>query len=504
MKIFLTGATGFIGRALVQRLLRDGHELTAWVRDPAAARSKVGPEVDLVEVGAGDEVLARALADQDAVVNLAGDPLFKGRWNAAKKERMVTSRVDLTRRLVRAMEGNATRPDVLVSASAIGLYGDRGDEELSETSAPATGYLPDLCRDWEAAATEAEALGVRVATVRIGIVLGIDGGALESMLPPFRMGVGGPLGSGRQVMSWIHLDDMVELLVTAVTDARYRGPFNATAPVPVTNKEFSKALGRVLHRPAFLPAPAVAVRLLLGEAAQVVLGGQKVLPRKALDLGFRFRFAHVEPALRDVLSHGDTVTIESAGNLPEGEYLARRGARYRLTQTIELDAPKERIFDFFGRAENLGLVTPGWLNFEILGPPPEEMKAGVELEYRIWLGPLPLSWKTVIEHWEEGSAFVDAQYRGPYVSWWHEHRFREEGGRTIVEDTVYYSPPLGPLAWIANLFVAPSLRAIFGYRHEAITRRFPAPGSRVTEAYANASEAMRPPSPPRAGLGSAA
>lgn len=310
MHYFLTGATGFIGRALTRRLLREGHRVTAWVRDETRARELLGPKVRLLATGAEDAALTSHLEEAEVVVNLAGDPLFVGRWNAAKKEDMVTSRVGLTERLVKAMEACREPPSALVSASAIGIYGDRGDEELSEDSSPAEGYLADLCRDWEAAARRATSLGVRVACVRIGVVLGLGGGALESMLPPFRLGLGGPLGSGRQYLSWIHIQDLVELFLTIARDTRYRGVFNGTAPTPERNGDFSRTLGRALNRPAFLPAPAFAVRLLIGEAAQVLLGGQRVLPRNALDLGFRFRYPELDGALGDILSPRTSGLVE--------------------------------------------------------------------------------------------------------------------------------------------------------------------------------------------------
>lgn len=484
MRIFLTGATGFIGRSLVQRLLGQGHEVSAWVRDLDAARARLGPDVGLVATSAGRAGMQAAVDRADAVVNLAGEPLFNGRWNAAKKERMVSSRVDLTRDLVEAMRSSPQRPRALVSASAIGIYGDRGDEVLNESSTHATGYLADLCEKWEAAARGAEALGVRTTLLRIGIVLGPDGGALAQMLPIFRLGGGGPLGSGTQKMSWIHIDDMVEMIVHALENEAVHGVLNATAPLPVTNRDFSTELGRALNRPAFLPAPAFAVRLLLGESSQVVLGGQHVLPTRCLETDFRFRFCDVRSALEDLVGLGDGVAIEAADELPEGDYLAARGARYRLAVQDRVDAPLEQVSAFFSRAENLGLLTPSWLKWRVLRGAGEEMGEGLELEYKIWLGPIPMSWKTRIAAWQPPRRFVDTQLSGPYASWHHEHRFvPDEGGTTLCEDVVHYSPPLGILGRLAHpFFVAPALRAIFGYRREAIRRLFGDPDHRPGDA----------------------
>jgi len=301
MKVLVTGATGFVGRALVPRLRRDGHAVLAWARAAGRAREQLGPAVEVRSHADGPDALRRALADIDGVVNLAGEPIFGGRWTAARRTRMVDSRVAATGDLVAALEALPRRPAVLVSASAVGYYGDRGDEVLREEAAPGDDFLADLCRRWEAAARGAERLGVRVVLPRIGIVLGPGGGALASMLPAFRAGLGGPMGSGRQWVAWIHLADLVEVLATALGDERVAGPLNATAPAPVTNADLSRELGRALHRPAFLRAPGFGLKLLLGEAAGALLGGQRVEPARLRGLGFQWRFASLEAALADIL-----------------------------------------------------------------------------------------------------------------------------------------------------------------------------------------------------------
>jgi hypothetical protein len=305
VRVFVTGATGFIGQTLVRRLLGDGHAVVAWVRSAARARAQLPADVELRAPADGPaalvDALAAALADADGVVNLAGEPIFGGRWTAARRVRLVDSRVAATRALVTALGTLPRRPGVLVSASAVGYYGDRGDEVLTEAAPAGHEFLADLCRDWEAAARGAEPLGVRVALPRIGIVLGPGGGALQTMLPAFRAGLGGPLGSGRQWMPWIHRDDLVAVLVTALGDARCAGPLNATAPAPVTNADFSRALGRALRRPAFVRAPGFGLKLLFGEAAGALLGGQRAEPARLRALGFQWRFADVAAALADIL-----------------------------------------------------------------------------------------------------------------------------------------------------------------------------------------------------------
>jgi uncharacterized protein (TIGR01777 family) len=237
----------------------------------------------------------------DAVLHLAGESVAEGRWTATQKNRIRDSRVLGTRHLVQGIAQAARKPAVLVSASAVGYYGDRGDEELTESARPADDFLARVCVDWEREAVAAEKAGVRVVTARTGIVLGAGGGALAKMLTPFKLGGGGPLGNGRQWMPWIHVADLARLYVHAAETSSIQGAMNAVAPHPVRNSEFTKALGRALHRPAFIPAPYFGLRLLFGEFAQVLFASQRVIPRVALDSGFVFQFPEIAAALREIL-----------------------------------------------------------------------------------------------------------------------------------------------------------------------------------------------------------
>lgn len=291
MRVMVTGGTGLVGVPLRQALVAAGHDVTLVTRRPSAGETAVS----------WDDV-PRVIAEMDGVVHLAGAPIADGRWTEARKAEIRASRVETTRAIVRAIAASGARPRVLVSASAIGFYGPRGDEPLDEEAPPGEGFLADVCRAWEDAAREAEPLGVRVARVRIGIVLAPGGGALAAMLPPFRFGLGGPLGGGRQWMSWVHRDDVVAMLLAALADPSWVGAVNATAPHPVTNAAFTTALGRALHRPAVLPVPAFALRLLLGDMATMLLTGQRVLPAAATARGFSFRFPTLDAALADCLA----------------------------------------------------------------------------------------------------------------------------------------------------------------------------------------------------------
>ena len=299
-RALVTGATGMVGRALAAQL---GGEVVATTRSSRGAKLEHVAEVVTWD---GTEPLdVAALRDVEAVFHLAGEPVVEGRWDEAKKQRIVRSRVDSTRALVRAIARMppASRPRVLVCASAVGFYGTRGDELLTETSAPGEGFLADVCCAWEDAASTARELGVRVVSVRIGIVLSTAGGALGKMLPIFRAGVGGRLGDGKQWMPWIHIDDLVGLLRFAAACEDLDGPMDASAPDIVNNAAFTRALGAALHRPAILPAPAFALRIALGEAASVVLASQRVAPARALEAGYRFVHPKLGEALADLLPH---------------------------------------------------------------------------------------------------------------------------------------------------------------------------------------------------------
>jgi uncharacterized protein (TIGR01777 family) len=287
MRVLVTGGTGLVGKPACDALRAAGHSVTIVSREPGRVPARA----------VGWDGLRGVMPETDAIVNLAGDPIAGGRWTEARKAEIRRSRIEGTRALVDAIAASDSRPTVLVSASAIGYYGDRGDEPLDETARPGTGFLARVCVEWEAEARRAEVLGLRVVLPRIGIVLAPDGGAVSAMLLPFRAGLGGSLGSGRQWMSWVHRDDVVGIIREAVAKDAYAGPVNATSPHPVTNKDFTRALGRALHRPTILPIPSFGLRLLVGEMASMLLGGQRVLPGVAQRLGYEWRQPELPAAL---------------------------------------------------------------------------------------------------------------------------------------------------------------------------------------------------------------
>jgi hypothetical protein len=297
MKCIVSGGTGFIGRRIVGRLLQDGHYVGVYSRQPG--REKRAAVAAYYWDPLAGEPPADSINTMDAVIHLAGEPVAQ-RWNAEVKRRIRDSRVLGTRALVDAISRAQHKPKVLVSASAIGYYGDRGDEILNESSAPGSGFLVDVCRAWEAEADRAAEFGLRVVKLRIGFVLGKNGGALAQMVPAFRAFVGGRLGSGKQWMPWVHMNDVAEMFVYAAEN-EIAGVWNATSPNPVTNSAFTAEMAKALHRPAIFPVPPLALKLMFGELAQHMLDSARVIPAAALKANFPFRFPDLGQALRDLL-----------------------------------------------------------------------------------------------------------------------------------------------------------------------------------------------------------
>jgi uncharacterized protein (TIGR01777 family) len=300
MKILITGATGLIGRPLCRALTDEGHTVIALSRNPEKAGDLAAAKVFQWQAQAGPPP-AEALESIEAVVHLAGEPIAGRKWSDEQKRRIRDSRVISTRNLVDGIRAAAPRPAALISSSAVGFYGDRGDEQLDEDSPPGDGFMPDICREWEAEAARASEADVRVVLVRTGVVLAREGGALEKMLPPFKLGVGGKLASGRQWFPWIHLDDIVEIFRHAILSFTLSGPINGVAPAVVTNKEFTEQLAHALHRPSLFPVPEFVLRILFGEMADVLLGSQRVAPRRLLESGYEFQYPQLAPALEDLV-----------------------------------------------------------------------------------------------------------------------------------------------------------------------------------------------------------
>lgn len=417
--------------SVAREVLPDGATAAAW--NPEAG--ELAPDV---------------IAGATAVVHLAGAGVADKRWSEARRRSILRSRVGGGEAVTRAIAALAPsqRPSVVIGASAVGYYGDRGDEELTEESAAGEGFLADVCRRWE---DSLAGCGVRLVSLRIGVVLARDGGALARMLPPFRLGLGGRLGGGRQWMSWIHIDDLVALIVFAIERDGLAGPVNAVAPNAVTNADFTKVLARTVGRPAVVPVPAIVLRAALGELSTMLLGSQRVAAARADAAGFAWAHPDLEDALEQTCADPT-------------KHLYRE-------QLVHADIAT--VFEFFSDAYNLEEITPPFMHFRVLGLEPPRLGEGTEIRYTLRLRGVPMRWRSRIESWTPPTAFVDRQLRGPYALWHHTHEFIERGDGTLMIDRVRYRLPLGVLGdVVAGAIVASDLEKIFRYRFQAIERRF--------------------------------
>ncbi len=304
MKVLITGGTGFIGSALVKSLIQQGHDVTVLSRNPNSIAKRCGAGVNAL----GSLQLIQPDDSYHIIVNLAGAPIFDALWSDARKKIIRDSRIALTEQLIESIARMTVKPELLISGSAVGYYGDQGDTVLTEQSAPRMDFSHQLCADWEAAAKKAEKFGVRVCLIRTGLVIASGGGLLQRMVLPFRLCLGGRLGNGKQWMSWIHRQDWINIAHAMIADTSMKGAYNATAPHPVTNGEFTRTLADCLKRPAFFPVPALLLKTLLGEMSQLLLGSQRVMPERLLASGFRFQYPDLASALNQALSENKEQT----------------------------------------------------------------------------------------------------------------------------------------------------------------------------------------------------
>jgi len=404
------------------------------------------PERNIIQEGAVENV--------DVIIHLAGESVAAGRWTQERKDKILKSRQQGTSLLIKAIKNSIKnghqKPKKFISASAIGIYGDRGDETLTEETQSSTGFLAEVCQTWEKLAREVEELQIPWAIVRIGIVLGLEGGALKSMLPPFYAGVGGKLGSGEQYMSWIHLDDLVSLFLYLIENEKSKGIYNGVAPHPVRNTEFTKILGKEISRPTLFPVPAWILKTVVGQMSDILLHSQKVLPERALREGFNFAYPELGMALHHILQ--DKISGE------------RRLKKYQWVKK----SPAQ-VFPFFADEKNLEKITPEFLRFYVEGKNTEEICPGTSIDYSLKLRGIPIHWQSLITSYEREKYFVDTQTKGPFEKWVHTHKFIPLFGGTLLEDEIVYKIPLGHVGDIlAGRFVQSDLKKIFNYRCEKI------------------------------------
>lgn len=453
MKILIAGGTGYVGQKLGQALARAGHEMVVLTRRPHKAQVEMTYPAQLLSWQDLEESLKRGALRFDGVINLAGEGIADQRWSEERKQALRDSRVQLTSDLRRIVSLQSQRPSVWLQASAVGIYGDRGDEWLYEMGEQGTGFLADLCRDWEASLSQDSA--DRSVIFRIGVVIGQGSGFLRALEPLWQMGAGGVLGSGRQWLSWIHVEDLVEAFMQALGDQKFSGVYNAVSPEPVRNRELTKILSAALRVPALIPTPTFALKLVLGEMAEAVLGSQRVSAHKLTYSGFKFRYGTLQEALGSVY-----------GGLEPGEVLVE------YSQFLSLRP--EVVFPFFASEDNLEKITPPYLNFKVLSKSTSEIEVGTRIHYRLKLHGVPLRWRTVIAEWVPGEKFVDMQESGPYQKWHHTHKFERLSGGTLMTDTVRFKLPLGRLGLaVAGWWVRRDVNGIFSYRKSSIRPLLP-------------------------------
>ncbi|MDP6049629.1 MAG: TIGR01777 family oxidoreductase [SAR202 cluster bacterium] len=478
MNILIAGATGFIGKALVSFLKGRGHVLTALVRDVNKAAEQLGTDVKLISFGSTDRELIAEFEDSEVILNLTGRPLAPSRWTKAKKKDFFDSRVGVTKRIVAIMRECENPPSVLVSASATGYYGNRFGEEITESSEKGEGFLADLCDLWEKTAFKAEDFDTRVCALRIGLVLGREGGFLKQLSLPFEMGIGSYIGSGNQWVPWIHYLDLLRIIDLTINDESISGPINCTSPRPVTGKNFAKALAPILGAKILIRLPRLCLRLVFGEGEKVLTSSQKAYPTLLQEKKFQFAHGDLVHALKEECSP-TAVSITTVNtqekypgntveNVPE-----LTQAQYKIETSVKLEVSSKQAFEFFSSPLNLGLATPDWMDFHITESS-SDMNKGSEFEYKINLGPFPIKWRTEIINWVPDNLFVDYQKKGPYSLWWHQHRIVTEGVSTCrMEDKVFYRVPGWILGRIAHKYIIKNILVrIFAYRRKVIQMRF--------------------------------
>lgn len=444
--VAVTGASGFVGRHLVAELTERGARVVALGRSPQPGG--LPARVEWRGFDPNEQPNPAAFEGVDAVVHLAGESVA-GRWDAEKKRRIASTRINGTRTVVESLRALSRRPSVLVSASAVGYYGDRGEEPLTEASPPGSDFLAEVCVGWEESAREVESFGMRAVCIRTGIALG-RGGALHETMTPFKFGAGGPLGSGRQFVPWIDVRDLAHLYCFAVENDALHGAVNGVAPDYASNARLTQAIGAAMRRPALAPAPAFALRAILGEFAESLLQSQVVLPARALDAGFQWKHAQLETALCEILrGKADRPYVHT----------------FRATQFIA--RPLDEVFRFFSDAGNLEAITPPALSFAIRSAP-AEVERGSIIAYELRLRGFPIRWKTLIAQWDPPVRFVDVQLRGPYRLWNHVHEFVTRDGGVEVTDRVDYVLPFAPFGELASPMVARDIDEIFRFRRKTI------------------------------------
>ena len=443
MRIVVTGATGLIGRNLVAKLIANGDSVAVLTRNGSKATEIFPSDVDIYQWDYNsDSFPLESLHASDAIVHLTGEPI-KGRWTKGKKHRIFQSRVNSTKNLVSALTTMKNPPLRVVMASAVGYYGDRGDEKLPDSASRGEGFLADVSEAWEHASHPLRDAGICIIPLRLGLVLSNQGGALKELLLPWSLGLGTKIGNGSQWWPWIHIEDVVGLIDYALNGHIAAGPVNAVAPESVTQIAFAKELARVLHRPQIFRVPKSILRALLGELSWELTASRRAINTET---SYEYRYPTLEQAFQNLLSAN-----ESKGN---------EMSKYQTEMWI--DAPIGKVFEFFSDPANLEQITPPWLKFKMMPFEHLSIGPGTIIDYRLRLHGVPITWQSEITEWNPPNHFVDVQKKGPYRHWTHTHEFDEAGTGTFVRDSVDYKVPGGYL--IDRVFVRKDIERIFTYR----------------------------------------
>ncbi len=449
-RVLVTGATGNIGYNVCLAILESEIELFVLSRKKESDfRKEFSLPCKYFQWDRPSKTLPPVESmDVDAVIHLMGEPLDGKRWSEQRKLEIRSSRINSTKNMVTAIENSLKRIKVFITASAIGIYGDREEESLNESSTIGNNFLANLCQEWE---MEANKSSCRNIQLRFGIVLSNDSTALKKMLPIFENGFGGNLSKGKQWMSWIHIDDVVGIMMKILHDSNLTGKINIVSPSPVRNKEFTKLLADSLKVKAVLPVPKTMLKLLFGEMSTVVLSSQKVLPEKLIKTNYTFKFRNLAEAFESIFYWKES----------------RHDRLYEQRQWT----PKSvnEVFDFFSNEQNLEELTPPLLNFKVEGKSTEIIQEGTKIHYRLKIRGIPARWTSLITNWQPKTEFADVQLKGPYAKWYHRHLFRPLSGGVLLIDKIVYRLPLANLGGnIMHWFVRSDIETIFNYRRMKI------------------------------------
>jgi uncharacterized protein len=454
VKILLTGATGFLGSELCDELLRRGHDLVVASRslpdewNPYPAKFIKWPLVKAE--------LSEDLSSIEACIHLAGEPIAGRRWTTEQKDRIYDSRIGGTRQVVDLLR-EAPRLKTFLSSSAVGFYGHRGRDSVSEDSGRGSGFLADVCSDWENEASKLSQPTLRTVFLRTGVVLGRGSGFLGEMEKLFHARVGSPVGSGEQFLSWIHLQDWVNAVVQCLESESVAGPVNLVAPNPVSNRTFSLTMEKLFGLQLAPTAPAWALKLGLGEMSALALEGAYVVPKALEKSLFKFSFPDLEVALRDLFELGET----------------HREVDDVFTTKQWVSADINQVFDFFADEKNLERITPSLLNFKVEKKSTVDIERGTLIDYTLKIHGIPVHWRTRIEEWVPGQRFTDNQINGPYTKWFHTHYFEKLRGGVLMRDRVLFRLPMGLLGRMGGLWlVRRDVGQIFAYRRKVIREIF--------------------------------